>query len=285
MSKTYDITMKHIEDHFGPDWASILPKYLGFPPETKTEPIDSDLSVTESQADKLYRLSGPVTGLLHLELETGWAGEMPDRLLLYNVLAEHRHGGPVYSVVMLLRPESNSPGVTGELVRTNSHGDYLRFRYSVIRVWELSSADLMAGPIGLVPLALLTNDAEPKLPELVRQMDERVSRELGDTEDAHLMKTACMLLLGMRYDVPIVRRLFAGVTNMRESAGYQIILDEGQLAALQRTVLRLGRKRFGPPTADVESQIKAIDIDDLDRLDRMVDALDQVKSWDELLQS
>jgi hypothetical protein len=102
MAKTYDITLKHIEDQFGPAWATILPRYIGLPPDTHTEPLDTDLSVTSSQADKLFRLSGPVTGLLHLELETSWAGEMPDRLLLYNVLAEHRHGGPVYSVVILL---------------------------------------------------------------------------------------------------------------------------------------------------------------------------------------
>jgi predicted transposase YdaD len=283
MSKTYDIAMKHIEDHFGPDWASILPKYIGLPPETRTEPIDSDLSVTESQADKLYRLSGPVTGLLHLELETGWAGEMPDRLLVYNVLAEHRHGGPVYSVVMLLRPESNSPSVTGELIRSNSRGEYLRFRYSVIRVWELSAAELMTGPIGLLLLALLTNDAKPRLPELVRHMDERVTRELGDTEDAHLMKTACMLLLGMRYDIPLVRQLFAGVTNMRESAGYQIILEEGEVHARHTLLLRLGRKRFGAPSSQVESRIKAIN--ELDPLDRLFDNLDDAKSWEQLLDS
>jgi hypothetical protein len=283
MAKTYDITLRHIEDQFGPDWATVLPRYLGLPPDTRTEPLDSDLSVTSSQADKLYRLSGPVTGLLHLELETSWAGPMPDRLLLYNVLAEHRHGGPVYSAVLLLRPSADASAVTGELIRSNQTGEYLRFRYAVIRVWELSAADLWAGPIGLVPLALLTNDAQPRLPELVRQMDERAARELGDSSDAHLLRTACALLLGMRYHRSVLRQLFAGVTQMRESEGYLMILEEGEMNARRTLILRAGRKRFGQPTAETEAALQTIT--DLDRLDRMFDALDDVKSWDELLQT
>jgi len=282
MAKTYDITLKHIEAHFGGDWATVLPRHIGLPPETRTEPIDTDLSVTSSQADKLFRLSGPVDGVLHLELESSWAGDIGDRVLFYNVLAEKRCGGPVYSVVLLLRPKANSPTVTGEVFRTNRNGTYHHFRYSVIRVWELKVAELMAGPIGLLPLALLTNDAQPNLPDYIRQMDERVSRELGTSDDASLLRTACLLLLGLRYDIPVVRQLFAGVTTMRESAGYQMILEEGEVHARHTLLLRLGRKRLGQPSANVENTIKSIT--DLDRLDYLFDSLDQAKSWDELIQ-
>jgi hypothetical protein len=283
MAKTYDITLKHIEDQFGPAWATVLPRLIGLPADTRTQPLDSDLSVTSSQADKLFQLSGPVTGVLHLELETSWAGEMPDRLLLYNVLAEHRHGGPVYSVVILLRPSADATAVTGELVRTDRNGEYLRFRYSVVRVWELSMEDLWAGPVGLIPRALLTNDAQPRLPELIRDMDERVARELGDTPDAHLLRTACALLLGMRYHRSVLRQLFAGVTQMRESEGYLMILEDGEIKARHTLIVRLGRKRLGQPTPETEAAIKSIM--DLERLDRMFDVLDQVKTWDELLQA
>jgi hypothetical protein len=283
MAKTYDITLRHLEDAFGADWASVLPKFIGLPPDTKTAPLDTDLSVTSSQADKLYTLSGPVNGVLHLELESGWSGDIPKRLLLYSVLAEERHGGPVYSTVILLRPEAKATNVTGELVRTNLWGEYHRFRYAMVPLWQLPAADLLAGPIGVLPLALLTDDARPRLPELVREMDERVSRELGTSDEAHLIRTACALLLGLRYDKQMVAQLFGGVTMLRESAGYQWILDEGRILGKQDDLLRFGSKRFGSPTPEIEGALRAIR--DLDRLDRLIDTFDQAKTWDEWLQS
>jgi len=281
MAKTFDATLKFLEDQFGADWAAALSRYAGLPPGIRVEPLDSDLSVASAQTDKLFRLSGPATGLLHLELESTWAGEIPNRPLLYSVLAEHRHGGPVYSVVILLRPEANADAVSGELVREGAVGEYLRFRYRVVRLWELASAELMAGPIGTLPLALLTNDAQAQLSDLIRRMDERVRRELGDGPDAETIRTACYLLLGLRYDKDAIDRLFAGVTQMMESSTYRGLLEDGEVRALRRTLLRLGRKKLGPPTAEAETALKAIT--DRARLDRMLDSLDNVADWQTLL--
>ena len=58
---------------------------------------------------------------------------------------------------------------------------------------------------------------------------------------------------------------------MRESSGYQYILDEGQVEHAQRVVLRLGRKNLGAAG-------KAI-------LDRMIDRVSEVASWDDLLET
>jgi hypothetical protein len=117
MAKTFDATLKQLVDQFGADWAAFLCRHLGLPEGTRAEPLDADLSVASPQADKLLRLGGATGGILHLELESSWAGDIPDRMLVYSALAEHRHGGPVYSVVILLRPEANAAAVTGELVR------------------------------------------------------------------------------------------------------------------------------------------------------------------------
>jgi hypothetical protein len=287
MAKTFDATLKHLEDQFGADWAAVLSPYAGLPPGVRAEPLDSDLSVTSAQSDKLFRLSAPAEGLLHLELESAWAGDIPARLLLYSVLAEHRHGGPVYSLVILLRPIANATDVTGELVRSGAAGEYLRFRYRVVRLWELPSADLMAGPIGMLPLALLTNDAQPHLSDLVRQMDQRVRRELGDTADAETIRTACYLLLGMRYDKDTINRLFAGVTQMAESSTFQGLIDEGrqqgEVWARHAVLLKLGRKQLGPASAEAEAALRRIT--DIGRLDQMIDTLDQAADWEAWLQS
>lgn len=284
MAKTFDATLKQLVDQFGADWAAFLCRRLRLPEGTGAEPLDADLSVVSPQADKLFRLTGPSDGLLHLELESAWAGELPDRLLLYNVLAEHRHAGPVHSVVILLRPEANATAVTGELIRTGQTGEYLRFRYAVIRLWELPSAELSQGPVGILPLALLTDDARPILTDLVRRVVERVDQELGLSPAADTVRTACYLLLGMRYDDETIDQFFAGVTPMLEqSSTYQKILRDGRRQGKQEYLLRLGRRRFGPPSAEAESTIKSIT--DLDRLDRMIDTLDQAADWQAWLQS
>ena len=105
--KTYDATLKHLIDTFSPEWTPLLCERCCLPTDCQANPLDGDLSIASNQADKLFRLSGNSRGLLHLELETSWAGgEALDNLLLYNVLAEHRYGGPVYSVMLLLRRQA-----------------------------------------------------------------------------------------------------------------------------------------------------------------------------------
>ena len=76
---------------------------------------------------------------------------------------------------------------------------------------------------------------------------------------------------------------------MRESSGYQLILDEGreegrvqgELRHARKMVLRLGRQKFGAPTPEVEAAVQAIA--DLDRLDRMSDRLFNAATWQDLL--
>jgi hypothetical protein len=283
MAKTFDATLKQLVDQFGADWTAFLCRHLGLPEGTRAEALDADLSVASPQADKLFRLSDPPGGLLHLELEAAWAGDTPDRLLLYSVLAEHRHGGPVYTVIILLRPEANATAVTGELVRTGQTGEYLRFRYAVIRLWELPSAELFNGPVGILPLALLTNDARPQLADLIPRAVERVDRELGTTPEAEMVRTACLFLLGMRYDKDVIRQMFEGIMKTHESSAYEMLMDMGREEVFHRTLLKLGRKKFGPPPADVEAVINALR--DLDRMDRMIDTLDQAADWQAWLQS
>jgi len=76
---------------------------------------------------------------------------------------------------------------------------------------------------------------------------------------------------------------------MEESSTYQHILHLGEQRGLKkgavrhahRFLLRLGRQRFGPPTAATEAALMAIN--DIDRLDRMIDMILIAASWDELL--
>jgi hypothetical protein len=62
---------------------------------------------------------------------------------------------------------------------------------------------------------------------------------------------------------------------------YQAIVEEGMLRARQDDLLRLGRRRFGVPSQDTEVVLRSVA--DSERLARLLDALQDVSSWDELL--
>jgi hypothetical protein len=68
---------------------------------------------------------------------------------------------------------------------------------------------------------------------------------------------------------------------MHESSAYELILEEGAIKASHRFLLRLGQKRLGPPGEETVVALNAIK--DLDRLDRLADAVLSVSSWQELL--
>ena len=66
---------------------------------------------------------------------------------------------------------------------------------------------------------------------------------------------------------------------MHESVTYQAILDEGTV----RTLLKLGRKKFGEPSESQRRTLLAMDESGL--LDRLVERVLDVDSWDEFLRT
>lgn len=68
---------------------------------------------------------------------------------------------------------------------------------------------------------------------------------------------------------------------MRESVTYQIILEEGHIEEARRTVLDLGSDKFGPPAESTASMIQ--ELEDIDRLHRMIRAVLRANSWQDLL--
>jgi predicted transposase YdaD len=258
----FDAVLKQLLDACAPDWVAWLAPLVGLPPSVAATPLDVDLSTVQPVADKVFRLRPPAAGLLHIEAQSSWDGEFPGRLLLYNVLLASRYGGPVHTVALLLRREASTPGLTGAVVHHDTAGrEYLRFRYTVVRVWELAADALLAGRLGAAPLALLTDDAQPRLPALVDQLADRVARESPTTADANLLLSCAYILLGLRYDDAVAETLFHGVQKMRESSTYQAILKEGRLegalAAQQEALLALLQERFGAVPPEVEAKVRA----------------------------
>jgi predicted transposase YdaD len=101
---------------------------------------------------------------------------------------------------------------------------------------------------------------------------------------ARLMAGA-YILAGLRLPRESLADLFRGVAMLEESSTYQHILElgrqEGQVRQAQSGLLRLGRQQFGRPRVADERAVLAIT--DLNRLNRMTDAILTAASWAELL--
>ena len=266
MPGPFDATLKQLLDTCAPDWVGWLAPLVGLPASVGADPLDVDLSTVQPAADKVFRLRPPAAGLLHVEPQASRDADFPARLLLYNVLLDHRYGGPVHTVALLLRREALFQQLSGILTRDAADGrEYLRFGYTVVRLWELPADALLAAGLGTAPLALLTDDAAPRLPELVDRFAERVEREAPGQGTADVLLTCGYILLGLRYDKEVIRTLFTGVQHMRESSTYQAILEEGwekgvaagELRVRRADLLDLLRQRFGTVSPEIEARIRA----------------------------
>ena len=68
---------------------------------------------------------------------------------------------------------------------------------------------------------------------------------------------------------------------MEESATYLEIVDEGREKQTKRLILLLGRPHFGPADAQTEAALQAIS--DMDRLERIIQRVEQAADWHDLL--
>ena len=82
------------------------------------------------------------------------------------------------TVLILLRKEANSPGLTGSYERHLPDGSLTnRYNYRVVRLWQEDPDPYLTGGVNLVPLAPLTKVTKAELPGLVRRMDRRINAE------------------------------------------------------------------------------------------------------------
>jgi predicted transposase YdaD len=279
MKQPYDPTLKTLVETSPADWLSLL----GLP-RKRVSVEDTDLATLVSGAvDKVLRVHAQPEYLLHLDFQAGHDSSiLPRRLRLYNGVLDYRHDLLVLSVAVLLRPEADSPQLTGKLERSfPGQEPQSVLRYRVVRVWQLPVDGLLAGGIGTLPLAPVSDVSEARVPEVIRRMKERLSHERRRQRVRDLW-AATYVLLGLRYSDAFANLLFQEVLGMEESTTYQAIIRKGCLAEARRILLRLGQKRFGPSDDVTEADLNAID--DVQRLEELSERVYEVGSWQELLQ-
>ena len=139
-AKTYDPTLKALVETDPESWPILFGRPVG-----PTEVIDADIATVSGAADKVLRVAAEPPYLLHLEFVAGHdAAVLPRKLLVRNGLLEDRHNIRVRSGAVLLRPEADSPQLTGVYERRFPDEEpYLHFRYEGCRVtWEVRSGAL-----------------------------------------------------------------------------------------------------------------------------------------------
>lgn len=297
MSKSFDATLNSLIDARADDWAAFLAARTGVPAGPSSV-LDTDLSST-LQADRLFRIDGPVPAVIHLELESTGRLGIPSELLRYNVAAESAIGLPVHSVLVLLRPKATARDLTGHSECLGADGrPYLTFRYSVVRVWQESVDALLAAGPGLAPLALLTNEAASDLPSAFARFRERLQADPLPGKLERVLIGSTFVLCGLRYNPDQIETLYRDLSmTLEDSTTYQLILKrgvaqghaqgvaqgvaQGATEEARRMLLRIGGKRFGPAPAEVVAGVQAIT--DREHLERIADRVVEVSGWDDLL--
>jgi predicted transposase YdaD len=291
--KPYDPTLKTLVEIEPESWPALLGRPTG-----PTEVIDADIATVSGAADKVLRVAAETPYLLHLEFVAGHdTSELPRKLHVRNGLLEDRHDRGVRSVAVLLRPEADSPQLTG-LYRRGFPGEepYLIFRYEVVRVWRLPPEMLLNGGLAVLPLAPISAVTEAELPGIIKQMEKRLTGRRSRRQ-AQVVWAAAYILLGLRFSPVLAAQLFRGVVSMKESSTYQAILEEGRaeghtkglaegqtrgaLTEARRLLRIFGDGEFGPPDAPTAAAIEGIA--DLAQLEDLVRRLRTARSWQELL--
>jgi predicted transposase YdaD len=292
MAKKYDVGLKVLLKTHLDDWLALVPRQ----PRGPVRIIDSDVATVTAATDKVLRIDDSTPWILHVEFQSTRDPSLEWRVPWYNALLEYKHRCLVHSMVVLLTKDAETPGLNGEWTRGFAQEPpYRYFRYQVIRVWQLHAEQLMHGPWGTFPLAVLCDDA-PEMPELVQQMRNRVVHAQPVSTEAREIWALTALLLGLRYKDPLLSELMKEMRDMidlTESLSYKKIVAEGKavglaegkaagrIDALRDTVLRLGKKKLGKPSPKVTRDLNAIT--DERRLTELSERILDVETWKELL--
>ncbi|MFN8525788.1 MAG: hypothetical protein U0821_22030 [Chloroflexota bacterium] len=288
--KQHDVTTRFLVRQDPAAWV----QWLGLPGGAPTQVLDSNLSLIQAEVDSAIRIDAAVPWIAHLEFQTGRDRDLPARVDLYNYLLGHRHGLPVVSTVVLLRPQAFGAELSGVLESSAPDGEVIRhFRYRVLQAWALPEGVFLEGGPAILPLApipamfargLRATERAAGVRMVLHEMSKRVVGQLSQA-DERAMWTATQVVLGLRYSRTEAARFFPEVRAMRDSSVYQAIAEEervvGRMIEARQMLLDLGSQRFGNPDAAVSARVEQIR--DLSSLQRRLHRVLQATSWDDLL--
>jgi len=282
MSKPFDATCKELLEAGPHDWLEFLGR-----PATNARLLNVDLSTVTASVDRVILVEdADDPHIEHLEFQAGPDTSKPRTMNLCSSLLENQYDIPIETTLILLRREANLTVYNGHYTRKrqNASKTYRHFEYNVIRVWELSP-DVLLRNIATMPLATVANTPEDQLPAVIDSIKQQM-KLVSEPDRVGELWTSVRVLMGLKYNRAFVNRLLREVQGMEESDTYQEIKEsgvyEGRVAEASRILVRLGTKRFRHSPA--LNELSAIEsIRSAERLEEILDRIDTVGSWAELL--
>jgi predicted transposase YdaD len=292
MSLRFDATLKEIFSLNPHHFAGVF----RLPETTQARSLNIDLSTISAATDVAFGFGEPLQEIVDLNFQSGPDATVAARLLLYNAAFHLRYNVPVRSLLILLRPKADHQDLTGKLAYVCG-GKRVRFEYDVVRMWKQPVSPYLTSGLGLLPLATVCKlppgrPMHEGLRQVVQEIDRRLIQEPDHAQAVRLM-TAAFILTGLRVPKEQLAQIYDGVRVMHESTAYDVWAEEserrgeargearGKIRQSHRLLLKQGSKRLG--AVDPQSQSALTAIEDLDRLERMAEAVLSVASWKELL--
>ncbi len=287
MSLPFDATLK--------DMGKVSPRGIlttfDAAPTLPVSLLNIDLSTVTTAADLVFGLGLPLQEIVHLDFQASASATKHADVLVYSALLYRQYLVPVHSIAVLLRPKAAHSNLQGAVAYSpRPERGKMDFRYEVVRLWEIPVADLLKADVGVLPLAVLGElppgvDLEAGLAAVIHQIIERLLIE-APPEQVRRLLTAAYVLTGLRIPKQLSLQMFQGVKAMRESETYMGILEEGAIEHAKKMIVRLGKASIGPPDESVTARLTALGTaEELDRLDRMIERIHKVKTWQELLET
>ena len=140
----------------------------------------------------------------------------------------------------------------------------------MVRLWEM--------------LAPLADHKSIGLQAVAKEIGRRLHAE-GDFANGDRIVTMITVLMKLRYNAMTTLDFINSIPDAEEYPGFKMFLDrgrsDGRTKEARSLLLRVGRKKFGPPTAAHEAAID--ELSDLARLEALCEKLLDVNTWDDLL--
>ena len=252
----FDNTCKFLAESFPTDFATWL---LG-EPITLSKLSPTELSSEPIRADSLILLDSDKL-VLHLEFQTEPDPSMGFRMADYHLRVFKRFPEKsMRQVVVYLTPTGS------DLVhQTVFETEMLQHNFQVIRLWEQPTQPFLEST-GLLPLAVLTKTTDKA--QTLRQVAERIEA-IPELRVQSNVSASAGILAGLLLKRDFINQVLRKEI-MQQSVIYQEILQEGEqtgaLREAQALILRQLTRRFGDVVPEVQSQVQALSLPQLESL-------------------
>jgi hypothetical protein len=228
--------------------------------------------------------------VVHMRFQRVYQENLGEILYQDSERLREKYQATVQTLVMLLWPGADGPGVTG----TYKPRKGAEFRYHLARLWERDAEEMASSP-GMAMFAPLGRGAEERLPGIVSKMAAAIT-EAGK-DDPHMAEDVWVVAyfsMGLRYTAERVNEVLADfLPDMYKSRDFRSALSQGYYAGLNRSrndgameatrdwVLTLGSCRLGEPPPHIRKGLEANR--NLDRLEQIAGRVLKCSTWAEAL--